>query len=476
MPETMLKFVKIGRELPDIRPVQDRKMDFNEIYQKFSELKAKEQASRCSQCGIPFCQNKCPLHNNIPDWLYLAAQGLLREAYELSTATNSMPEICGRICPQDQLCEGSCVEEISGHGTVTIGAIENYLTETAWENNWVQPLAIASEKPMSVGIVGSGPAGLAAAERLREQGWQVTVYERNDRAGGLLVYGIPGFKLEKSVVARRVTRLQESGITFRLGVDIGNDIPVRQLRKSHDAILIACGVYQPRELGFAEASCKGVMQALPFLTHSNRRGYETNPPKALAKGKHVVVIGGGDTAMDCVRTAIREQAKSVTCLYRRDMANMPGSARETKNAIDEGVHFEWLASPIRLAQSAGKIEAVQAIRMRLGEPDSAGRQIVIPIPDSEFTLPADLVIEALGFEPEDLGQFWSKLKRNSSGTIQTSGQSLATNLDGVFAAGDIVRGASLVVWAIAQGQDAAVQINEYLLAKTRKKKKSADHG
>jgi glutamate synthase (NADPH/NADH) small chain len=468
----MLKFVQIPRAMPDKRPVAQRQLDFDEIYQKFSQVKAQEQATRCSQCGVPFCQNQCPLYNNIPDWLYLAAKGELQEAYQLSAQTSTMPEICGRICPQDQLCEGSCVEEISGHGTITIGAIENFLTETAWAEGWVAPLSAKEEKNLSVGIVGSGPAGLAAAERLREQGWQVTVYERNDRAGGLLVYGIPGFKLDKSVVARRVARLQAGGVQFSLNTEIGLGLSVKELRAKHDAILLACGVYKARDLGFAEAKNEAVMQALPYLTQSNRRGFESTATAPVAKDKHVVVIGGGDTAMDCVRTAIREQAKTVTCLYRRDQTNMPGSVRETQNAMDEGVHFEWLASPIRLQIDAGVLTSVQAIRMRLGEPDRAGRQIVIPVPESEFALPADLVIQALGFEPEDLGNFWPKLKTRTNGTVNISSSDFSTNLPGVFAAGDIVRGASLVVWAIRQGQDAAAQMDQYLSARLHRKKKN----
>ena len=375
----MLQFVETQRDMPEKRDSAARKDDFLEIYGDYIDAKAEEQASRCSQCGVPFCQNHCPLDNNIPDWLKLTAEGRIEEAYQVSSATNNMPEICGRICPQDRLCEGSCVIEQSGHGTVTIGSVERYLTDTAWKEGWVAPIKPRKERPLSVGIIGAGPAGLAAAEQLRELGWQVTVYDRHDRAGGLLIYGIPNFKLDKEIVQRRTKRLEEGGIEFVLNCDVGADITFDKLREKHQAVLIATGVYKARDLDCPGAGAIGVTPALPYLINSNKRGLGDKIPAETAEGKNVVVVGGGDTAMDCVRTAIRQGAKSVTCLYRRDHNNMPGSRRETANAQEEGVTFE-------------------------------------------------------------------------------------TNLPGVYAAGDIVRGASLVVWAIREGRDAAAHMHKYLKA------------
>ncbi|MEO1309725.1 MAG: NAD(P)-dependent oxidoreductase, partial [Pseudomonadota bacterium] len=436
--------------------------DFHEIYAAYSAEKAAEQAARCSQCGVPFCQNHCPLQNNIPDWLRLVAEGDMQSAYAVSSATNAMPEVCGRICPQDRLCEGSCVIEQSGHGTVTIGAVETYITETAWAEGWVPPIAPAVERSESVGVVGAGPAGLVAAEKLRDEGFQVTVYDRYDRAGGLLIYGIPGFKLEKHVVARRAERLEQGGVKFALGWTLGVDGSLADLRAKHDAVLIACGVYKARELDGPVGAEAGVVRALDFLTASNRKGLGDTVPefddgRLDARGKRVVVIGGGDTAMDCVRTAVRQGAKSVTCLYRRDRANMPGSAREVANAEEEGVVFEWLAGPKAVLADKGAASAVRAVRMRLGPPDASGRRAPEETPGSEFNVPADLVVKALGFEPDEavalFGAETPELTRR--GTLKVDPKTLETSLSDVYAAGDIVRGASLVVWAVRDGQVAA---------------------
>jgi glutamate synthase (NADPH/NADH) small chain len=465
----MLAFTNLGRETPKKRAAAVRRADFDEIYAPFDKAAARAQASRCSQCGIPFCQNHCPLTNDIPDWLKLAAEGRLREAYALSSATNSMPEICGRICPQDRLCEGACVIEQSGHGTVTIGAIEQHITETAWAEGWVEPIRVGAATGRSAGVIGAGPAGLAAAEELLKAGVAVTIYDRHDRAGGLLVYGIPNFKLEKSVVARRIARLEAAGAQFRLNFDVGRDAKFGELRRAHDAILIATGVYRARALDLEHEDAPGAVAALDFLTASNRRGFGETPPTggALdAAGKNVVVIGGGDTAMDCVRTAVRQGAASVTCLYRRDRANMPGSARETAHAEEEGVRFEWLAAPRRLIIENGVVTGVEAARMRLCAPDASGRAGVEPDPASAFNLSADLVIKALGFEPEDLPSMFGEphLKTTARGTLRVRPGSLETALPGVYAAGDIVRGASLVVWAIKDGRDAAREIIEKVTA------------
>ena len=471
--QPMLKFVTVPRDMPEKRAAQARREDFNEIYAEYAAEKAKEQASRCSQCGVPYCQSHCPLHNNIPDWLNMTATGRLREAYEISQATNTFPEICGRICPQDRLCEGNCVIEQSGHGTVTIGSVEKYITDTAWEQGWVQPVTPAQEREQSVGIIGAGPGGLAAADMLRRAGVQVTVYDRYDRAGGLLTYGIPGFKLEKDVVMRRVDQLAQSGVEFVLNCNVGQDISFDAIRGKHDAVLIATGVYKSRDLGGPNADAQGIVRAIDYLTASNRLSFgdtvDAFESGALnAAGKKVVVIGGGDTAMDCVRTAIRQGATSVKCLYRRDRANMPGSQRETLNAEEEGVVFEWLSAPKGFAQADGAVSGVLVQKMRLGAPDATGRQSPEPIEGADYVEEADLVVKALGFEPEDLPKLWGVdgLEVTRWGTIKAEFTTGRTALDGVFAVGDIVRGASLVVWAIRDGRDSAAAILEYLNAAT----------
>jgi glutamate synthase (NADPH) small chain len=480
MAEKMLKFVDLGQKMPDKRAVETRARDFHEIYAQFIADKAAEQASRCSQCGVPFCQVHCPLSNDIPDWLKLTAEGRLEEAYELSQATNNMPEICGRICPQDRLCEGNCVIEQSGHGTVTIGAVEKYITDTAWERGWVKPLAAKRLRRESVGIVGAGPAGLACAEELRKKGYRVTVYDRHDRAGGLLVYGIPNFKLEKDVVTRRVKRLEEGGIVFKLGFEVGTDASLTDLRGLHDAVFVATGVYKPREIEAPGVGLGRIVAALDFLIASNRKGFGDAVPefdngKLDAKEKDVAVIGGGDTAMDCVRTALRQGAKSVTCLYRRDRENMPGSLREVYNAEEEGVDFQWLTLPRGFLGSEG-VEGVRISRMRLGLPDASGRKSPEEIKGADFTLKADLVIKALGFDPEDLPAKFSApdLDVSKWNTLRVMPSTMMTSIDGVFAGGDIVRGASLVVWAIRDGRDAAAAIHKYIDAKAKARLAAAE--
>jgi len=471
MTEKMLKFVGINKETPVKTDADERVSNFNEIYKEFIEHKASEQASRCSQCGTPFCQVHCPLHNNIPDWLKLTAEGRLEEAYRLSSSTNSMPEVCGSICPQDRLCEGNCVIEQSGHGTVTIGAVEKYITNTAWKNGWVEIIKPKKELQESVGIIGAGPAGLAAAEQLRQKGYQITIYDRYDRAGGLLIYGIPNFKLEKSSVQRRAKLYQDSGIKFVQNFEVGKDSTLEELKEKHDAILIATGVYKAREINVPGTDLKNVFPAMQFLTASNKKGLGDKVPSfddgtLNAEGKNVVVIGGGDTAMDCVRTAIRQKAKSVSCLYRRDKKNMPGSEREVQNAEEEGVQFIWLSSPKEFIGKE-RVEKVVYDKIRLGEPDSSGRQSPKIIEGAQEDLPADLVIKALGFDPEDIPYLFAepKLEVSKWGTIKTDLKTMRTNIRGVFAAGDIVRGASLVVWAIRDGRDAAKEIHKYLKVK-----------
>jgi glutamate synthase (NADPH/NADH) small chain len=467
--EPMLKFVNVDRDMPAKRDAGDRKGDFLEIYGDFISNKAEEQASRCSQCGVPYCQSHCPLHNNIPDWLRLTASGRLKEAYEVSQATNAFPEICGRICPQDRLCEGNCVIEQSGHDTVTIGAVEKYITDTAWENGWVETIKPAVERKETVGIIGSGPGGVAAADRLRRAGLQVTVYERSDRAGGLLTYGIPGFKLEKDVVMRRIDQLKDSGVEFVLNCEVGKDVSFDDLREKHDAVLIATGVYKSRDLAGPGAEASGIVKALDYLTTSNKVSFgdtvaEYDSGELNANGKKVVVIGGGDTAMDCVRTAIRQGATSVKCLYRRDRANMPGSVRETQNAEEEGVEFVWLAAPKGFVGEP--VTGVTVQKMRLGAPDASGRQSPEVIEGADYVEEADLVVKALGFEPEALPKLWNAdgLEVTRWGTVLADFKTHETKLPGVYACGDIQRGASLVVWAIRDGREAADAIVEQVNA------------
>ncbi len=470
MAERMLKFVATPQALPDKRAAAERRRDFDEIYASYARERAAEQASRCSQCGVPFCQIHCPLHNNIPDWLKLTAEGRLEEAYELSSATNNFPEICGRICPQDRLCEGNCVIE-KGFESVTIGSVERFITDTAWNQGWVRPIRPRRERAESVGIVGAGPAGLAAAEQLRRKGYQVTVYDRYDRVGGLLIYGIPNFKLEKEIVQRREALLRESKVGFVLNCEVGRDVTLEELRQRHAAVLVATGVYKARDIAAPGVGLPGIVPALDYLTASNRHGLgdrvtDFDSGALDARGKNVVVIGGGDTAMDCVRTAVRQGARSVKCLYRRDRANMPGSQREVKHAEEEGVEFVWLSSP-QAFLGKDRVSHVRTVRIHLGMPDSSGRQAPQEIADSHVNVEADLVLMALGFDPEDLPAAMAApdLGTTGWGTLKIDWRTMMTSLDGVFAAGDIVRGASLVVWAVRDGRDAAERIHGWLTAK-----------
>jgi glutamate synthase (NADPH/NADH) small chain len=471
--DPMLQFVARDQAYPVKRAPGERADDFAEIADRYATPDAAAQSGRCSQCGVPYCTVHCPLHNHIPDWLRLTAEGRLREAYELSNATSTMPEICGRICPQDRLCEGNCVIEFSGHGAVTIGSVERFITDKAWDEGWVEPVAVGPTRGQSVAVIGAGPAGLTAAEYLRNHGYDVHVYDRHDRAGGLLTYGIPGFKLEKPVVMRRVERLRDGGIVFHHGFAVGEQATLDELRQRHDAVLIATGVYKARQVDAPGAD--GAVPALDYLTASNRKGFGDAVPayddgSLSAEGKHVVVIGGGDTAMDCVRTAVRQGAASVKCLYRRDRANMPGSRREVANAEEEGVEFVWLSAPVAIHEGAVALK-----RMRLGAPDASGRRSPEPEPGGEVTVKADMVIKALGFDAEDLPTLFGapELTVTRWGTVLVDNATLMTSLDGVFAAGDIVRGASLVVWAIRDGRDVAASMHKWLRARAAGEKVAA---
>ena len=469
--DAMLKFVARDQVYPAKRAAGERAADFRELADRYAAPAAADQAGRCSQCGVPYCTVHCPLHNHIPDWLRLTAEGRYREAYELSNSTSTMPEICGRICPQDRLCEGNCVIEFSGHGAVTIGSVERFITDKAWDEGWVEPVAVGRPRGRSVAVIGAGPAGLSAAEYLRTNGYDVHIYDRHDRAGGLLTYGIPGFKLEKPVVMRRVDRLKAAGIVFHENFEVGRDATLDELRARHDAVLVATGVYRPRGVDVPGSDLPGVAAALDYLTASNRVGFGDAVPAydsgALnAHGRHVVVIGGGDTAMDCVRTAVRQGAASVRCLYRRDRANMPGSAREVANAEEEGVEFVWLSQPVAFTGDE-HVVAVEVRRMRLGQPDASGRRAPEPDGAGPELIRADLVIKALGFDAEELPVLWNApdLPVTRWGTVLVDAKTMMTGLDGVFAAGDIVRGASLVVWAIRDGRDVAASIHRWLKAR-----------
>jgi len=468
MPDNMQQFVRLERTMPETRPAGERRRDFREIYGDYAEGGTAGQASRCEQCGVPFCQIHCPLQNNIPDWLRLATDGRMQEAYETSQATNTFPEICGRICPQDKLCEGSCVLEQSRHGTVTIGAVERHITDTAWEQGWVKPPNPSRELDESVGIIGGGPAGLAAADALRRRGYQVDVYDRYDRIGGLLIYGIPNFKLEKEIVQRRTRLLEDGGVQFHTNFEVGRDATLAELRGKHAAVLITTGVYKARDIKVPGAGLSRIHAAMDFLTASNRKGLgdaveEFDNGTLDARGRKVVVIGGGDTAMDCVRTAVRQGAQSVKCLYRRNRANMPGSLREVANAEEEGVEFLWLSTPEAFLGD-DDVTHVRAHSIHLGIADFSGRQTPEDVPDSSFNVEADMVIKALGFNPEDIPGLFGEpeLAISEWGTLKVSEPSKMTQVPGVFAAGDIIRGASLVVWAILDGRNAADGIDRYI--------------
>ena len=461
----MLEFHKKKSKNPSKTEPEKRIKDFQEIYSQFDKNDSIEQSSRCSQCGIPYCQIHCPLNNNIPDWLRYIAEGRLEEAYQVSASTNAFPEVCGRVCPQDRLCEGNCVVEQAGFGAITIGNLEKYLTEIAWEKGWVKNLSSQNQHKQRVAIIGSGPAGMAASAYLTQNGYQVDVFEKNDRAGGLMIYGIPNFKLDKKIVERRTEWLTESGVTFNLNTEVGKNISFQDLEKDYDAILIATGVYKARQLDIDTSSVNNSIPALDFLIESNRTGLGDSPSKnkyLTAKDKHVVVIGGGDTAMDCVRTAIRQQAKEVTCLYRRNKENMPGSAREVLNAEQEGIKFNWLSVPSKIISDSSTATSMTYKVATLGEVDESGRRKPIDT-GVEKQIKSDLIIQALGFEPEDLNHnFKTNIELTSWKTVKVDFKKFQTSNPKIFAAGDIVRGASLVVWAIHDGREVAKSIHNFL--------------
>ncbi len=467
MPKNHFQFLDVPREDPAKAEVVVRLQDFREIYGQYKPEQAADQAARCLHCGNPYCEWKCPVHNYIPNWLKLIAEGNLFEAAELSHQTNSLPEICGRICPQDRLCEGACTLD-DGFGAVTIGSIEKYISDEAFRQGWRPDLSHVVPTGKRVAIVGAGPAGLGAADVLARNGVSPVVFDKYPKIGGLLTFGIPPFKLEKAVVENRREILEGMGVEFRLGVEVGRDIPFEELLRDYDAVFLGMGTYTYMKGGFPGEDLPGVCDALPFLISNINRelGLQQRPEDFIdMAGQRVVVLGGGDTAMDCVRTSVRHKAAHVTCAYRRDEANMPGSRREVANAREEGVHFEFNVQPVEIVGD-GRVEGVKVVRTQLGAPDAAGRRRPEPIPGSEEVLPADRVIIAFGFRPSPAPWFADHgIELTEDGRVKaapTTEYRFQTSNPKVFAGGDMVRGSDLVVTAVYEGREAAQGIIDYL--------------
>ena len=465
--ENNFQFLDVGRYDPSKKDPEERKIEFVEIYGEYNQVQASNQAHRCLDCGNPYCEWKCPVHNYIPDWLKLVNEGNILEAADLCHSTNSLPEVCGRVCPQDRLCEGACTLN-DGFGAVTIGSIEKYITEKAFEMGWKPDLSHRKWKNKKVAIVGSGPAGIACADILTRSGIKSHVYDKNEEIGGLLTFGIPEFKLEKSVVRRRRKVLEEMGIDFHLGVEIGKDIPFQEIYDANDAVFLAMGTYTSLEGGFSGEKLPGVYKAIDYLISNTRKLLNMDTGKSEYidfKDKKVVVLGGGDTAMDCNRTAIRQGAKSVTCLYRRDEKNMPGSRREVKNAKEEGVIFNFNIQPIDILGNK-KVEGIKTVQTMLGDEDHNGRRIPIPVPDSEKIYDADVVIVAFGFRAspaEWFDDFDIKTKKDGLVVAEENQEfKFQTTNKKVFSGGDMVRGSDLVVTAIWEGREAGKSIIKYI--------------
>ena len=455
----------IGRAAPPKRSAPDRILDFQEIYSDFDEAAVREQAIRCIQCPDPLCTKGCPLSNRIPEWLALAAEGQFLEAAAVSRSTSNMPEICSRVCPQERLCEGACILNARGE-PVAIGSVERFLNDYAFDHDAVED-PMPAPNGFKVAVVGSGPGGVAGADELSRDGTEVTIFESNRLAGGLLMNGIPAFKLDKRIVQRRIDRLCKRGVVLKLGVRVGWDLSLAALLSQFDAVFLGVGALKPKPLDLPGDKSAGIADALPFLIQKNVEP----PPPDLApidvRGKRVVVLGGGDTAMDCLRTALRAGAREAVCLYRRDLANMPGSRKEFLNAIEEGARFEFLTNPVEIAAGAGgSVESVRCERMELGEPDASGRKKPRPVPGSDFSVPADVIIVAYGFEsvPFPPGSDLSRVRTDKWGALVTDKNQI-TNVPGVFAGGDSVRGPSLVVHAVRDARFAAKGILRYLRAK-----------
>ena len=476
MPTSVFQFLDAPRTDPAKVEVPIRITNFNEIYGQFDPERAAEQSGRCLSCGNPYCEWKCPVHNYIPNWLKLVAEGNLFEAAEMSHATNSLPEMCGRVCPQDRLCEGACTLN-DGFGAVTIGSVEKYITDEALKQGWRPDLSAVVPTGHRVAIVGAGPAGLACADVLARNGVQAIVYDRYEEIGGLLTYGIPPFKLEKEVVFTRREILEGMGVEFRLGVDVGTHVPFAELIDEHDAVFLGMGTYTSMKGGFEGEDLDAVHEALPFLISNvnHQYGWETDPADFIdLAGKRVVVLGGGDTAMDCVRTSIRQGATSVSCAYRRDEANMPGSRREVKNAKEEGVEFLWNRQPVEIVGEGEEVRGVRFVTTRLGKPDVRGRRMPEVIDGTEEVVPADAVVIAFGFRPspaawfdefgidtDDRGRVVAP-GADESGRMPRTGFAHQTSNPQVFAGGDMVRGSDLVVTAVFEGRNAADGILRYL--------------
>ena len=461
----------IAREAPPKREASERICDFDEIYGLYDEETVRAQASRCINCPNPPCvQQGCPLQNRIPEWLALAAEGRFLEAAALSRSTSNMPEICSRVCPQDRLCEGACVLNARSE-PVSIGAVERFINEYAFAHQSVNG-SVADPNGLEVAVVGSGPGGIACADELSKLGYAVTIFEAQNRAGGLLVNGIPSFKLEKPIVDRRLELLKRHGVTFRNKVRIGRDVSLSVLREQFDAVYLAIGAQKPKDLGIPGAELEGVFDAIPFLIQKNLR--DPSGCQIDVKGKRVAVLGGGDTAMDCLRTAIRSGAKEAVCIYRRDFENMPGSRKEYFNAIEEGAQFMFLMNPVSLiGDESGKVTTARCVRMELGEPDAKGRRKPQPIPNSEFDVPVDVVLVAFGFDPVPIFAAGNadNIEVNKWGGVLVD-QNQMTSVAGIFAGGDLVRGPDLVVRAVADSRKAAAGIHRYLSAARPARKSS----
>ncbi|MBH0036281.1 FAD-dependent oxidoreductase [Pseudoalteromonas sp. NZS71_1] len=469
MSENVYQFIDVQRVDPRKKPISSRKKSFVEIYEPFSENQVNSQADRCLDCGNPYCEWKCPVHNYIPQWLKLIRTGRIIEAAELSHRTNSLPEVCGRVCPQDRLCEGSCTLD-EEFGAVTIGNIEKYITDEAFKMGWKPDMSYVTWTDKKVAIIGAGPAGLGCADILVRNGVKPVVFDRHPEIGGLLTFGIPSFKLEKSVMQKRREIFTEMGVEFKLNVEVGVDITLDQILADYDAVFLGVGTYQSMRAGLENEDAAGVHDALPFLIGNTNRvmGYdETKQPCIDMANQKVVVLGGGDTAMDCVRTSIRQNAAKVTCAYRRDKENMPGSKREVKNAKEEGVIFTYNVQPKGIVLSdKGKVTGVKMVKTKLGEPDAKGRSRAEEVPGSEHVIEADQVIMAFGFQPHKMD--WLEkydVEINNWGGINAPEQGEFTHQTTnpkIFAGGDIVRGSDLVVTAIFEGRNAAEGIMDYL--------------
>ena len=465
--ENNFQFLDVGRFDPSKKTPDERKINFVEIYGEYNQVQAANQAHRCLDCGNPYCEWKCPVHNYIPDWLKLVNEGNIIEAADLCHSTNSLPEVCGRVCPQDRLCEGACTLN-DGFGAVTIGSIEKYITEKAFDMGWKPDLSHRKWTNKKVAVIGAGPAGIACADVLTRSGIKSHVYDRNEEIGGLLTFGIPEFKLEKSVIKRRRKILEEMGISFHLGKEIGKDVPFKSIYEDYDAVFLAMGTYTSLEGGFKGEKLPGVYKALDYLIANTKKLLNMSKNKGEYinfKGKKVVVLGGGDTAMDCNRTAIRQGAKSVTCLYRRDEKNMPGSRREVKNAKEEGVIFDFNIQPIDILGNT-KVEGVKVVKTELGERDQNGRQVPVPIPGSDKIYDADVVIIAFGFRASPAKWFENfNIETKKNGLVvakEDQEYKFQTSNKKIFSGGDMVRGSDLVVTAIWEGREAGKSIIEYV--------------